>query len=411
MNATKRCGLVLSVAMLLVGGGVAIALPSTAPDATLGTNGPVRAMVQVGGIMWVGGRFTATSDLDGGLSDIVAIDVASGQRAPGVEEPQLTGSGSIVYDLTTDGTTVYAAGSFSTPGGAKNLVAFDGATGAITQSFTAPSLKSDLYDNGRILGGGSKLQAWLPTGQVDPTWHVTKLHIDSSIRQHTTAPAYRDVEPAAGGGYFAACQCDSLTDAGTIYQTKAIVRLNADGNYDPSWIPGGSDNPLRSDSAAFGIDLFVDGDGVVLAAGGSDFTSKYDAATGEQIWKTDTNGSSQTVTKYTGAQGSNYIVGGHYRCLSGTATSGSETDVFHPRLSAFGLDGVLDQSWTIPITPIFNGVWVVRQDDLGRLWVGGEFKKAGGQWSGNSSNTCASKNPTAVNQTPQPYLARFSPTP
>jgi len=404
----KKVSLVVAITILMMGGGVATALPSTTPDATLGTNGPVRALVQVGGIMWVGGKFTATSDGLGGLSNIVALDVTTGQRAVGAEEPQLTGTGSIVYDLTTDGTNVYAAGKFSAADGAINLVAFNGATGALTQSFTAPSLKADLYDNGRILGGSSKLQAWLPTGGIDPTWHVTKLHIDSTIRQHATAPDYRDMKPAPGGGYFAACQCDSLTDAGTTYQTKAVVRLNADGSYDPTWVPGGT-TPLRADSAAFGIDLNIDGGVVVLAAGGSDFTSTYDAVTGQFIWKVDTNGSSQAVIKYTDTQGSNYLVGGHYRCLSGTATGGSETDVFHPRLSALGLDGILDP-WTVPVTPTFNGVWVLAQDSNGRLWVGGEFKKVGGQWSGDSSNTCASTNPRATGQTAQPYLARLAPS-
>jgi outer membrane protein assembly factor BamB len=403
----RHAGLALALAALMIGGGVAIALPATTPDATLGTDGPVRALVQVGNIMWVGGRFTETSDGQGGLSNIVALDVATGQRAAVAAEPQLTGSGSIVYDLSTDGTTVYAAGKFTAANGAKNLVAFDGTTGMLTQKFTAPNLKSVLFDNGRILGGSAKLQAWLPTGKLDRTWTISKVQIDASIRQHATSPAYRDMKPAPGGGYFAACQCDSLIQSGITYQTKAVVRLDADGTYDDTWLPGGT-NPLRDDSAAFGIDLYIDGEVVVLAAGGSDFTATYDALTGEQIWKVDTNGSSQTVIRYTDAQGPNYLVGGHYRCLSGTSTGGNETDVFHPRLSALDLNGDLDASWTVPITPKFNGVWVLQQDTLGRLWIGGEFKKVGGEWSGNSSNTCGSTNPTAVNQTPQPFLARLS---
>jgi hypothetical protein len=403
----KKALLILVACAAVSASGVALALPAESPDDTLGTNGKVRALLQVGGVMWVGGQFSQTSDGQAGLSNIVGLDLATGQRAPSVVDvPKLTGSGSIVYDLSTDGTNVYAAGKFSAANGVNtdNLVAFDAVTGTVTQTFNnVPALKSVLYRDGRILGGGTRLQAWLPTGGKDPSWHVTTLHTDSSRRAHTTAPAYRRVKPAPGGGYFAACQCDSLTDAGTTYQTKALVRLNADGSYDPSWQPGGTD-PLRANSAAFGIDVFVDADGVVLAAGGSDFAEKFDLVTGEKVWKTDTNGSAQTVSRYTDGEGSNYFLGGHYRCLSGTATGGSQTDVFHPRLSALGLNGVLDTSWTVPITPIYNGVWVVAQDSLGHLWVGGEFKKVGGSWS---TSDCDSGRPKAVNQVTRTYLARF----
>ncbi len=62
----------------------------------------------------------------------------------------------------------------------------------------------------------------------------------------------------------------------------------------------------------------------------------------------------------------------------------------------------------MPITPNYNAVWVVAQDSLGRLWIGGEFKKVGGTWSGDSTNNCDSGRPTAKNQTSQTYLARFS---
>jgi hypothetical protein len=404
----KRALVVLLACAAVSASAIALALPATTPDATLGTDGMVRALLQVGGVMWVGGQFSATSDGQSGLSNIVGLDVSTGQRAASVVDvPKLTGSGSIVYDLSTDGTNIYAAGKFTAANGAKNLVAFDAVTGTLTQKFIAPALKSVLFDNGRVLGGDDALQAWLPAGGKDPSWDVTTLHIDASLRAHTTTPAYRDVKPAPGGGYFAACQCDSLTDGGTTYPSKAIVRLNADGSYVPSWKPGGS-NPLPTNSTAFGIDVFVDTDGVLLAAGGSDFTDKYNLVTGQKMWRTDTNGSSQAVTRFNDAQGSNYFVGGHYRCLSGTASAGNQTDVFHPRLSALGLNGVLDQSWTVPITPTYNAVWVVAQDSLGRLWIGGEFKKVGGTWSGDSTNTCDSGRPTAKNQISQTYLARFS---
>ena len=109
------------------------ALPGTTPAHTLGTNGPVRALLQVGNVMWIGGRFTALSD-GTSVSGLAALDVDSGRKAAGVRPPRLTGS-PIVYDLTRHGSTVYAAGSFTASNGAMNLVAFNGRTGRLIRSF------------------------------------------------------------------------------------------------------------------------------------------------------------------------------------------------------------------------------------------------------------------------------------
>lgn len=372
----------------------AVALPATSPMHTLGTNGKVRALLQVGNVMWVGGQFTALTDgtpVDG----LAALDVNSGDKASGVNPPILGGTG-FVYDLTADGNTVYAAGSFTATNGAKNLVAFNGTTGALIQSFSAPALKADLFAGGRILAGGGKLQAFLPNGKKDASWKVTTAKIDASIRGHKTVGAFRDMKPAPGGGYFAACQCDWVLNPGesigTSTQTKAIVKLNADGSVDRGWIPSG----LAANSAAFGIDLYIDGSDVVLAAGGSDFTAKYSASTGARSWLTDTNGSSQAVTRFhDGSAGDNYIVGGHYRCVGNT---------FHPRLSALSLSGALDSNWTIAPTPLYNGIWVVTQDSLGHLWIGGEFRKLGTGWV---TSSCGDTHPVSTGSVTQQFVARF----
>ena len=80
--------------------------------------------------------------------------------------------------------------------------------------FSAPALKSVLFDGGRILAGGGKLQAFLPNGKKDASWKVTTAKIDASIRGHNTVGAFRDMKPAPGGGYFAACQCDWVLNPG-----------------------------------------------------------------------------------------------------------------------------------------------------------------------------------------------------
>ena len=60
---------------------------------------------------------------------------------------------------------------------------------------------------------------------------------------------------------------------------------------------------------------------------------------GQQIWKTDTNGSSQVVIRFD----DRYIVGGHFRCVG--------NNVFHPRLVALTLSGARDPGWVDPHHP------------------------------------------------------------
>ena len=371
----------------------AVALPGPTPAHTLGTNGPVRALLQVGNVMWIGGRFTSLSD-GTGVSGLAALDVDSGDEAPGVRPLRLRGS-PIVYDLTRHGSTIYAAGSFTAHNGARNLVTFNGLTGKLIRAFRTPSLKSVLFDNGRVLAGGGKLWAYLPKGKRDRTWTVTDAKVDTSLRGHDTVGEVRDIEPGRGGRYWVACQCDWVLNPGESprpsTRTKAIMKLNPNGSVHRSWVPAG----LGAGSSAFGIDLFVDADGVVLGAGGSDFTAKYDMRTGARIFDTNINGSAQAVTRSHDGSGSHYLVGGHFRCV-GTA--------FHPRLAAFTLKGALVSGWTVAPTPEYNGVWVETVDSNGSLWVGGEFKKVGTGWI---PSTCDDPGPASTGSVSQPFVARF----
>jgi hypothetical protein len=367
------------------------------PDDTPGVNGTVREFVQVGNVLWVGGRFTALVDdrgrvVKGGFNNLVALDVRTGGPAPGVKVPDLTGTNARVWDLSTDGDDVYAAGTFTHSSGSKNLIEFDGRTGVVGNRFRAPNLKTVLVDGKRVLGGGGKMQAWNRKGKKKRSFVVTTTKTNPSLRGHKTPPMYSDVAPFPGGGWIAACKCDWVMNPGESATTatieKAIVRLLPGGAVDHSW-----NRQINASGAAFGWSVFVDGDGIVLAAGGSDYTQKL-TFQGRQIWKTDTNGSSQAVTR----MGDRYIVGGHFRCVA--------NNVFQPRLVALSLSGARDPSWIVPVTPNYNGVWALHAQGSS-LWIGGAFTKLGGSWS-PADQSCSTQRPTASGQSRQHNLARFS---
>jgi hypothetical protein len=378
-------------------GVAATALPSITPDQTLGTNGKVREIVQVGSVVWVGGRFTALVDRQGkvvqsGLNNLAALDANTGGVASGVNVPDLTGSNAIVWDLSTDGVDVYAAGKFAVSNGSKNLVEFKGSNGSLGDKFVAPNLKTVVVDGNQVLGGGAKMQAWTRNGSKVGNFVVTTTKTNPSLRGHNTPRMYTDVEPLPGGGWIAACKCDWVMNPGegAVSATieKAIVKLDQNGAVDHSW-----NKTIKADSAAFGWSVYVDTDGVVLAAGGSDYVQKL-SFQGSQMWKLDTNGSAQAVTKF----GDRYVVGGHFRCVG--------NNVFHPRLVALTFSGARDPSWIVPVTPKYNGIWAFHVSG-NRLWLGGEFKKLGGSWT-PASQSCSGTRPKAGGQTSQYFLGRLS---
>jgi hypothetical protein len=373
------------------------ALPSTTPDETLGVNGKVREIVQVGDVLWVAGKFTALVDRKGnvvqsGTNGLAAIDATTGLRATGVSIPSLGGSNVMVWDLSTNGSDVYAAGTFDAANGSKNLLEFDGTTGSLGDRFSAPALKSVLVDGSLVLGGGAKMSAWTRAGAKASSFATTTVKTNSSLRGHNTPPMYTDIAPMPGGGWITACKCDWALNpgesTGTSTLEKAIVRLLPDGRIDHTW-----NKQIKASSGAFGWKVEVDSDGILLAAGGSDYTQKL-TFDGRDIWKTNTNGSSQAVIRFD----DRYIVGGHFRCVG--------NDEFHPRLVALTLSGARDPSWVIPITPHYNGVWALHKSGSS-LWIGGEFTKVGGVWS-PENQTCSGTKPTASGQTTQYRLARFS---
>ena len=131
---------------------------------------------------------------------------------------------------------------------------------------------------------------------------------------------------------------------------------------------------------------------IYLGAGGNDFTAAYDFQTGQEIWHTDTSGSSQVVVWHQGT----LIVGGHFEWTESPSTSACG-DNDHPVITCYGtpkltamnpvngavvIDPATSQPWNPVICCKYNGIWalVVNRNDS-TLWVGGEFTKVGGTWS------------------------------
>jgi len=344
------------------------------------------------------------------------------------------------------------AGQFTTVGGLarKNAAAINVTDASVNPSFhpSAQSAKSVLATGAAVYVGGSKLAAYNPVGSSNPgstlaDYTAPVATTVSSLRAHTTNPAFRDIVDSGFTTYggdpilVVACQCDALNGV----FAKSVAQIDALTGAVLPWNPFG----LGTANSSFGIQLIVRSDPSVnggamiyLAAGGSDFTAAYAfsatvttnssscpsapaAPCGQQLWKTDTSGSSQAVIWYQGPSDPDpdLIVGGHFDWTANPAVgatacgdnSGPNTSCYHtPKLVAMSpatgaVALVNGAAWNPGICCLYNGVWsllAVPQLTGGlMLNVGGEFTRAGGTWSGSGTSW------TLKGAASHTYYARF----
>jgi hypothetical protein len=421
-----------------MGGWAQAALPSSSPDSTGQTDGIVRAVAQVGNLIWVSGRFTHVLDASGNVvetvSNLAAFDATTGADATPPTVAALGGSGSIVYDLSVDAATgtLYAGGTF-TIGAATNLVALNGTTGAVTRTFSAGKLSSVLFSGGHVYAGGVSLVAYVAaTGKKLAGFVAPKAVLDASIRGHANAPAFRDLVDY-GGSVVTACVCDSVSRSGSTTLTKALVKVDENTGALQTWSDTGGFAPAGlqpgPNDAAFGLSLFYDAanDALYFGGGGNDYSERFVASSGHSTWKTDTSGSSQAITLF----GGNVIVGGHFRWVArmkgqqcGSNDSPNFNCIYQPRIisldettgqaptpvqetQADGGQRWIDRAWGPAVCCAYNGAWVLTPTTNG-LWVGGEITKLGTGWSVEAAEAPTPPLKYVLNPSSHGGVGRFS---
>jgi hypothetical protein len=359
----------ISVSIVAVSAPPAFALPSQNADDTLMTDGKVRAIVQVGDNIWIGGAFSKITKRNGdvvaNVTNVAVFDAGTGafrNIAPDIPGDQ-------VWDMDVYGSTVVIGGKLSGPGTSKNLVTVNGSNGSIVRWYNAPLTKAVLAasDLDRIYAGGVSLSAFQIGG--GKLWTRARLTIDDSLRGHKTPAAYRDIE-RDGNALWAACQCDTADGS----PSKALIKLDTDGRRL-------SFNPKNIGSSSTGIAVEVTSNALYLGAGGSDWFGSF-AKNGDRNWLRDTSGSTQTVT----IMDNSLVIGGHFVLVAdaGEGNCGFRPNNLNPEncterkyLAAYTFSGSL-LSWAPSLSGKYNGAWALHVDG-GRLHVGGEFTKVNGK--------------------------------
>jgi hypothetical protein len=358
---------------------------SSAPDATVQTDGKVQAVLLVGNRIYFGGTFKNV--IQDGVSvprkRLAAIDADTGRLADWKPRPN---SGVLALAASPDGSRIYVAGAFTAIGqNTRNHLAAinadDGSRGAgkVIQGwdpsandtvFSLATLGSRVYFGGKFtnVDGSSRSQLAAVdagTGELDPMWNPSP---DGNVRTLVPAP---DGSRIYTGGMFASISGEPI---------KKLAALDPiTSTPDAAFRPNPCYPVLDLDVTSAAV--YVAGGGTPAGCGGGGFAEAFDASTGTSLWRISADGDFQAVELIDGTA----YYGGHYLRIPWTPDDTGEKFVRFNAVDA--VTGELDRTWKPGADG--GGVWsMVKDPARGRMYMGGAF--------------------TAINDQPQQGFTQFS---
>jgi hypothetical protein len=370
----------------------------------------VRAIARTpAGSTFLGGDFTELRSPDGtkkvAVSNLAVLD-NTGQPLASFVPKTFNGA---VLTLATDGSTVYAGGTFTRIDGkyAARIARFDAVNGG-RQGFTsgvngpvfaAALVGSKLYIGGRFsavqsLARGNLAALDAGTGKVDPSWTPTAELIANDVSpndsKHNNTPIRTIAASQDGARVFVGGDMDRING---VDQPVVAALDPAAGALDTSFNPTLSGLDKSYQAMQIAPD---DRGGMALATGGKTNRGWRLGPDGSRRWNVNTNGDVQAAA----ISGGTVYFGGHFTkvCRKSCYDGDSTDDTGRMHIAAF--DDLADtrpdpdSTWAPRLgpasSPYFFGVYTLLLDG-GDLYVGGVWKQI---YSGGKSY-------------PQPKFASF----
>ncbi len=374
------------------------------PSETVVFESLVWDFAEIDGVVYVGGKFghvqRSFSAPKQEQSYLAAFDADTGEWIPSFS-PTLDGG---VFSLETDGTNLYVGGEFTTVNGQQRgpLVALNPTTGAVVDSFdsdltfpagTAVVMDLDIANNSLYAGGNFAFAG------NDVAVRVAKLDLTTGAHDTDFGAAASgarvwtlELSPAGDrlylGGYFEVLNGEPLDWFGAVDSlTGELVPGVIQGT------PRGMPNCCKQNP----FDIAVHGDKVFVARESHllEILNASDLSR-EGYYLTSYGGGDYQATEVIGDR---LYTGGHF-----WANQGFSTDVVgfdNTAWQAANAATLNDPSQTHTIwsaafdvntgeeIPSYlmdmgmqSGIWAVHGSENGRLWLGGDIRRAGSGWSG-----------------------------
>jgi PKD repeat protein len=393
------------------GGVIASVVPSkTSPNIA---NGSTQAIVQVGSRMIIGGTFTSVTPTAGAGAGtavtrnyIFAFNASTGALDTGFV-PAVNGEVDTIVG-SSDGTSVYVAGAFTTAGGrATRMAQFNLTTGALVAAFN-PSLNGPINDmelvNGHLLVAGTFTTAsGAPHAglvSLDPTTGAADTYINVQLTGHHNYGRVNGAANARVGGQAIAVNPSgtraivdgnfiTAQDSTGTYSRDQILSLNLGGSstaIDPNWNTSAYTYACYSGSYdSYVRDMSWSPDGsyfVVMTTGGyynstfqpCDAASRFDASsTGTNVQPAWVNFTGTDSLYSVAVTTSAVYIGGHQRWLNNPYGQDSPARGAVPRPGLAALDPAngVPLSWNPGRNTRGHGAEVVYATSTG-VWVGSD---------------------------------------
>lgn len=378
--------------------GVATLLPSE----TVVFESLVWDFAEIGGVVYVAGRFGDVQErYNGPLTSqpyLAAFDADTGEWLPSFT-PQLDGP---VFSLETDGTRLYAGGEFTTVNGTATgplaaLTPSGGLAGGFDADITWTAgtavvmdldiANGSLYAGGNFAWAGGDFAPRLAKLDLSTGAHDTGFGGAASGARVWTLEASESGDRLYVGGYFEVLNGQSLKWFGALDGlTGELVPGVAQGT------PEGMPNCCKQNP----FDIAVHGDRVYVARE-SHLLEILDASDLDRVgyYLTSFGGGDYQAAEVIGER---LYTGGHYWANQGYST---ESVPFAGSWLSANRATLEDPSQTHTIwasaydattgeeLPGFlmdmgmqSGIWAIHGSENGRLWLGGDVRRAGSGWAG-----------------------------